>query len=271
MIVVQNKIDLVTKDKAKKNYEEIKQFLEREGFNVEKIPIIPVSAFYSANIDALLEAIVKYIPKPERDVSSDPLFLITRSFDVNKPGTKPEKFVGGVLGGSLKRGKLKVGQEVEIVPGFVDRQGNNEPIYTTIESIHTGESYIKEAIPGGSIGIGTSLDPILTKKDRLVGNVLGLPGKTPEVFKELTIEPHMFERVVGEKGEIEKVTSQLRKGEKVVLTVWTAMTMGIVTNASKESVEVKLLKPVAAEEGERVVISRHISGSWRLSGYGIIK
>jgi len=270
IIVVQNKIDLVSKDRAEENYKEIIEFLQKEGFNPEEIPIIPVSAFYNVNIDVLLEAIIKFIPKKERDLDSNPLFLITRSFDVNKPGIPPEKLKGGVLGGSLKRGKLKVGQEIEIVPGFVDNKGNHEPIYTTIESIHSGESYIEEAIPGGSVGIGTSLDPILTKKDRLVGNVVGLPGKTPEVYKELEIEPHLFERIVGEKGEIESISKELKKGERLVLTIWSAMTMGVVEEVRRDYAYIKLLKPVAAEKGERVVISRHVKGSWRLSGYGII-
>ena len=271
IIVVQNKIDLVSKERAKENYQEIVKFLDDMGFNPDKIPIIPVSAFYNVNIDVLLEAIVKFIPKPERDLDSPPLFLITRSFDVNKPGIKPEKFVGGVIGGSLKRGKIKVGQEIEIVPGFVDKQGNYQPIYAEVESIHSGESYIKEAIPGGSIGLGTTLDPILTKQDRLVGNVAGLPGKTPEVFKELELEVKMFERIVGEKGEVEVINKPLKKGEKVVLTVWTAMTLGIINEIRGDYISVKLLRPVAAEENIRVAISRQFKGSWRLCGYGIVK
>ena len=43
--------------------------------------------------------------------------IIIRSFDVNKPGEKPEKLKGGVVGGSILSGVLKVGDEVEIRPG----------------------------------------------------------------------------------------------------------------------------------------------------------
>ena len=40
-----------------------------------------------------------------------------RSFDVNKPGSEVEDLRGGVAGGSILRGVLKVGQEIEIRPG----------------------------------------------------------------------------------------------------------------------------------------------------------
>ena len=42
------------------------------------------------------------------------------------------------------------------------------------------------AVPGGLIGVGTVIDPTLTRADRLVGQVLGLKGKLPEVFIEVS-------------------------------------------------------------------------------------
>ena len=43
------------------------------------------------------------------------------------------------------------------------------------------------AVPGGLIGCGLKVDPTLTRSDRLVGHVLGHPGKLPEVYNELEV------------------------------------------------------------------------------------
>lgn len=45
--------------------------------------------------------------------------IVIRSFDINKPGTKIDKLVGGVAGGSILWGILKIGDEIEIWPGIV--------------------------------------------------------------------------------------------------------------------------------------------------------
>ena len=43
------------------------------------------------------------------------------------------------------------------------------------------------AVPGGLIGVGTTMDPTLTRADRLVGQVLGEVGSLPEVYVELEV------------------------------------------------------------------------------------
>ncbi|MEM1873424.1 MAG: translation initiation factor IF-2 subunit gamma, partial [Acidilobaceae archaeon] len=117
IVVVQNKVDAITPDQARKNYNEILEFVE--GTVAESSPIIPISALKKANIDAVLAAIDEIIKPPERDLSSPPLMYVVRSFDVNRPGTAPENLVGGVVGGSLVQGVLRVGDEIEIRPGIL--------------------------------------------------------------------------------------------------------------------------------------------------------
>ena len=75
VIVVQNKIDLVERDEALKNYEQIKEFLK--GTDYEKSPVIPISARYNINIGSLIEAIEKFIPTPKRDPKKEPLLFTT--------------------------------------------------------------------------------------------------------------------------------------------------------------------------------------------------
>src|SRR3989344_1695959 len=84
IIIVQNKIDLVNEEEARKNYDQIKKFVD--GSIAKDAPIIPISAQHDINIDALLEAIEVNFKTPKRDLSKDPIMFVARSFDINKPG-----------------------------------------------------------------------------------------------------------------------------------------------------------------------------------------
>lgn len=266
IVVVQNKIDLVTEEEAIKNYNEIKEFLK--GSVAENAPIVPVSALQNINIDALIEAMEKTIPTPKRDLNKPPMMLIARSFDVNRPGTLIKKLRGGIIGGSLIEGKIKIGEEVEIRPGI--RIGENyEPVRTKITGIQKSMTDIKEADPGGLLGVSTKLDPYLAKSDTLSGNVLGLPGKLPEILKEFTMSLNLMERIVGSKEEIR--TEPVRTGDVLMITSGTTRTIATVKSAREKDIEIELKIPICALEKSRIAISRQVSGRWRLIGWGEIK
>ncbi len=264
VVIAQNKIDIVNKERALESYQEISKFVE--GTIAEGAPIIPVSAQRKVNIDALLWAIERYIPTPKRDPNKPPRMYVVRSFDVNKPGTPARKLVGGVIGGSIIQGKFRVGDEIEIRPG-VKVGPKYEPLFTEIISLHAGGRPVEEATCGGLVGVGTKLDPALTKADGLVGNMAGKPDTLPPVRHELTIEARLFERAVGTKDMVK--VEAIKKGETLLLDVATAVTAGVVTRVSGDTVELKLGRPVCAEDGARVALSRRI-GRWRLIGYGVV-
>lgn len=263
IVIVQNKIDLVTEKEAKENYKQIKEFVK--GTVAERAPIIPVSAQHKINIDALIEATEKCIPTPKRDPKKPPLFYIARSFDVNKPGTPIKKLGGGVIGGSLVQGVLKVGDEIEIKPG-IKKGGGFEPITTKIRGLQQMTQNLEKAGPGGLLGIMTELDPYLTKGDGLAGNVLGLKGKLPKCFEEMEIEANLLKRVVGMKEETK--VEPVKTNDILMLTVGIARTLGPVTSVSKKRIKIKLRVPVCAEIGQRVAVSRQIQSRWRLIGWG---
>jgi len=270
VVVVQNKIDLVSEKDAMKNYEEIKAFLK--GTSYENAPVIPISAQYGVNVDAVLEAIEKYIPTPERDLKSDPLMLTARSFDINKPGTLPSKMVGGIMGGALIKGVLVHGDEIEIRPGRkVEKEGKVswQSLYSKIYSIKTGGVEVNEAGPGGSLAILTGLDPSVVKSDQLAGMSVGKKEKLPPVWETLTLETHLLERVVGAKEDV--VVEPIKIGEPLMLNVSAAATVGIVNSITKNQFHCRLKLPVCAGESAKVAISRRIGTRFRLIGYGLIK
>jgi len=269
IIVVQNKIDLASKEQSLKNYKEIKEFLK--GTIAENSMIIPVSAQQGINIEKLIEEIAK-LEIPKREEKTDPIFMVARSFDINRPGTTIDKLRGGVLGGILKKGKLKVGDEIEIKPGLNIKKPHGETTYQTLTtkilSLHRGKETVKEVSPGVSISIETGLDPFLTKTDSLTGCLVSLKGKLPEICHRLKIKSKLFEEVLGI-GKHEKV-EPIKTKELLMLSINTTITVGTVEKSSENEIEISLAIPIVALKGDNLGIARNIENHWRLIGWGEI-
>jgi len=262
IIVVQNKIDLVTKEEAIENYKEIKKFLK--GTIAENAPIIPISARKKINIDKLIEAIEETIPTPKRDPKKKPKLFVARSFDVNKPGTDIEKLGGGIIGGSLIEGQLKIGDEIEIRPGIKIRE-KYDVIKTKIVGLQKAGKNLEMLTPGGLAGVMTTLDPSLAKSDGLSGNVAGLVGKLPPIHHSIKVEYTALERAV----KLSDVPD-VRIGTPLLLNVGMSRTIGLVTKMKNRKIEMDLKMPICAEKEERVAISQQVAGRWRLVGYGTL-
>lgn len=268
IIIAQTKVDLVKPERAKQSYEEIKAFLK--GTIAEKAPVIPVSAQVGANIDMLLAAIDAFIPTPAREGQGKPKMYIVRTFDINKPGSDIEQLKGGVLGGAVVRGALKVGDEIEIRPGKkVEKQGafTCVPVTTTIISAFTGSQSVQEVGPGGSIALGTRLDPCIAKSDQLAGNVVGHPGQMPAVMDKIKVSVKLLDKIVGTEDQ-ERVKPLAQ--EPLLLNLGPMVTSGMVTKLKGSEAEISLKMPVCADPGDKLAISRRVGSRWRLIGMGTI-
>ncbi len=268
IVVVQNKVDLVSNAQARQNYEAIREFIA--GSVAADAPIIPVSGQHKLNIDALIEALEQNIPSPPKREDAEPIMYVLRSFDVNHPGLSPSMLTGGVLGGTLLQGRLEEGDEIELKPGIIEEgQTRAEPIVTKIASLMTSAGRTKSVHPRGLIAVGTYLDPFYTRSDSLVGSVIGKPGALPPVFDSISMDVNLFETAVGTQ-ELVRV-DKIRTGEILRLNVGTGVTVGNVSSSRDSTVDCKLRKPICASKGSRVAISRRIGDRWRLIGAGTIK
>jgi len=168
-VILQNKIDLVTKEKALEQFRTIKNKYEIKN-------IIPISAQYEHNINYLLQFLVEKIPYPINEdlinkINSPLKGTVIRSFDVNKKSIPVEDINCAVIGGTIRSGMIKIGDKIKLLPGITK---NNKiiPLKGRVLSLKTDEIELTEAYPGGLIGIGLSIDPLLSKEDRLVGNII---------------------------------------------------------------------------------------------------
>ncbi|XP_020975355.1 eukaryotic translation initiation factor 2 subunit 3 isoform X2 [Arachis ipaensis] len=179
------------------------------------------------------------------------------------------KFIAGVL---------KVNQFIEVRPGIVvkDESGNIKctPIYSRIVSLYAEQNELQFAVPGGLIGVGTTMDPTLTRADRLVGQVLGEVGSLPDVFVELEVNFFLLRRLLGVRtkgSEKQGKVSKLAKGEMLMLNIGSMSTGARVVAVRNDLAKLQLTSPVCTSKGEKIALSRRVEKHWRLIGWGQIQ
>ncbi|RUS17557.1 translation initiation factor 2, gamma subunit [Endogone sp. FLAS-F59071] len=154
ILILQNKVDLVKESAAQEQYNDILAFVR--GTVADGAPIIPISAQLKYNIDAINEYIVKKIPVPVRDFTTDPRLIVIRSFDINKPGAELHQLMGGVAGGSILKGVLRLYDEIEVRPGVISKDADGKikcrPILSRILTLAAEHNQLRFAVPGGLIG-----------------------------------------------------------------------------------------------------------------------
>ena len=280
IIVLQNKVDLINEGEAEGHREAIAKFVQSTP--ADNAPVIPISAQLGYNIDILCEYLCNtdFIPIPRRDFTAPARMVVVRSFDVNKPGEECAKLRGGVAGGSITQGVLRVGQDIEIRPGLIRKPLPGQlrvtchPIRTRIVSLCAEDNQLQFAVPGGLIGVGTDMDPSLTRGDRLVGQVLGDVGSLPEVYDELEISFFLMRQYVGVKFDAVDQTRKvqgLQEGEILQVNIGALSTGGRVLRAKGNLARLTLTQPVCTSIGETLALSRRVEKHFRLIGWGEVK
>jgi elongation factor Tu len=250
IIVYMNKVDMVDDEELLDLVElEVRELLSEYDFPGDEIPVIRGSALKAGESDdpdseenksvwELLEAMDTYIPQPERDVDKDFLMPIEDVFTISGRGT--------VVTGRIERGKVKVGEEMEIVG-----------IRPTMKKVVTGVEMFRKLLDSGEAGDNVGLLLRGTERtDVERGQVVAKPGSiTPhhkfraEVYV-LTKEeggrhtpffrgyrPQFFFRTTD-------ITGSVNQDEGVEMVI----------PGDNTNLEVELIQPIAMEKGLRFAI-----------------
>ncbi|DAC48356.1 MAG TPA: translation initiation factor IF-2 subunit gamma, partial [Candidatus Poseidoniales archaeon] len=199
---------------------------------------------------------------------------VARSFDINRPGTRPAKLRGGVIGGSIVEGEFSEGDEIVIGPGRKIEKGNKatwEPIEAVVSTMQGGGLNLDTMHAGGLCGMATFLDPSITTSDNLSGQVVARKGDLPEVHTKVSISVNLMSHMVAGDGQAPEKIQPLRNNEMLMLNVATATSVGTTRNAEKGRTDLELRLPICADKGQRISLSRRIGSRWRLIGYGTIE
>jgi translation initiation factor 2 subunit 3 len=119
------------------------------------------------------------------------------------------------------------------------------------------------------------VDPMLTRADRLVGQVLGHVGKLPDIFTALEISFYLMRRLLGVKMDENKKkqgkVKKLSKGEILMVNIGSTSKGAKVMAVKNDLAKLILTAPVCTMEGEKLALSRRVDKHWRLIGWGTIQ
>jgi translation initiation factor 2 subunit 3 len=261
IIICMNKIDLVSKETILKRKEELDELLKVIG--IVPLKIIPTSFTKKLGVDYLVKYLLKYFPKEDyNNTNKDILFRITRSFDINKPGTNWENVSGGVIGGSLISGELNIGDEIEIKPGILiknkDGTYTNTIIKTKILSLETDNIKLDKATPGGLIAILTDIDPYYVKNDLLSGNVIG----DLDIYNNIDLLYKKLEEFDGLWDPKEK--------DIVYLQLGNISCEAKLIKIHNDKMSFQLLKPSCIEKNSQILICRKDTDILKIVGRGTL-
>jgi len=88
-------------------------------------------------------------------------------------------------------------------------------------------------------------------------------------LEKVSLDVDLFEKAVGTEQLVP--VQKIKMNEPLVLNAGTAVTSGLVVSAREDIADVVLKKPICADPGSKVALSRRIGESWRLIGFGTIR
>ena len=260
VIVLFNKLDLIKKDIAKQRYKELINVLNK--YDIKPKKIIPVCMNLNIGVNTVLNNIMEFMGPKERE-QSEPLFMISRSFDINHVNIDLMDIQGGVVGGSMIQGTFKIGDIIEISPGIVSKTQDGsficKPHVSEIISIKSDTTVLDMALPGGLIGIGTNIDPYYCKNDNMCGMVVCIKNKSPPIYTEFTMNYEMV-------GFGHDFTS-----DNVVIIIGTASENALIESRDESTIKIKIMKPMCFDNMSMIIICDNITDSFNIIAYGFIK
>jgi elongation factor Tu len=247
IVVFLNKCDMVDDPELLDLVElEVRDLLKSYGFPGDEVPVVRGSALLAGQGDPkwekgvleLLEAVDRYVPVPKREVERPFLMPIEDIFSISGRGT--------VVTGRVERGKVKVGEEVEIV-GF----------RPTIKRVVTGVEMFRKLLDEGMAGDNIGLLLRGTEKEEVErGQVVAWPGSiTPH--KRFKAEVYVLTKEEG--GRHTPFFTGYRpqfyfRTTDVTGDVKLAAGVEMVMPGDNVTVEVGLITPVAMDKGLRFAI-----------------
>jgi elongation factor Tu len=248
MVVFMNKVDLVDDPELLELVEmEIRELLTFYGFDGDNTPIIKGSATgalageekWLAAIDELMAAVDSYIPLPPRPVDQPFLMSVEDVFSITGRGT--------VATGRIERGRIKVGEAVEIV-GLIP-----QPLASVVTGVEMFRKLLDEGEAGDNAGL---LLRGIEKKDIRRGMVICKPGSiTPHT--EFKCEVYVLSKEEGGRHTpfFQKYRPQFYfRTTDVTGEVELAAGTEMVMPGDNTSLTVKLIQPIAMEKGLKFAI-----------------
>jgi elongation factor Tu len=247
IVVFLNKVDMVADAELLDLVEvEVRELLTKYGFDGDKAPIIRGSALkalegdaaYEAKIMELMDAVDSFVPDPVRELDKPFLMPVEDVFSIKGRGT--------VVTGRIERGVVKVNEEIEVIG-----------LHPTQKSVVTGIEMFHKQLETGEAGDNAGILLRGIEKDQVErGQVLAKPGSiTPHT--EFEAEVYILSKEEG--GRHTPFFSGYRpqfyiRTTDVTGEVTLAQGVEMVMPGDNAKMKIKLIQPVAIEDGMRFAI-----------------
>lgn len=273
-MVIMNKVDLSKKENTREKIKIMENYISKLTNSDKLPPIIPVSATLGVNIDIICQQLsMLKVPSVRSSISQFKMIVI-RSFDINKPGVDVTKLNGGVIGGTIKSGTLKVGDKINIYPGMVKTIQNEEkkingadfkykPITGEVLSIKSDMNNLDYAIPGGLLGIQLTIDPAFSKSDHLTGSLVIKKNDIDET-KSKTFSVSVYDKIIVEINKFminETLVAKMMKEKPNLMINFNSNNIGCKIHKYKKSnknLHLFLNQPIAIESQDRLATIMNI-------------
>ena len=267
-IFILNKVDLVKKEILNERFNELKNLISDTKFNMS--PIIPTSLNCGYNKEYILYYIVNWFNDKIVNIDTDDkYFRITRSFDINKSEILWTDIQGGVVGGSVVKGRFNLNEVVYLYPGIWKKVNNENgnptfkvvPLETTIENIRTEDTELQYANIGGLIALKTTIDPFYVKNDKLIGNLI--TNNKLEYDFQIVIELE----IISYQNDFRNYSFDVNdKKDSVTITIASHNIKSSVILQNKNIIKVELTEPVLILDDDIIIISKKINQVSKIIG-----
>ena len=273
--IIISKVDLVsTVQHLEDLIHKIDDFMDEQNLDpdIYDPKYIPVSSFTKVNLDALIKYLVSSpYPKNIMNLTDKPLQIpIIRSFDINKPGTSILDLNGAVFGGAILQGYLLKDDFIMVLPGHIEhdlKDGTYKytPLISKVNNIKASASDLSIALPGGFIGISTTLDPSFSKNNNMVGHLIVKINSIEDIHNISNVTNIIYLSNITNFSECD-----LKEDDDYMLIIHGSEQIGKLVSINDNIYKFVLRNIVATIIGEKVVIMKKTDTMNDIVSYGII-
>ncbi len=261
IIICLNKIDLVKKQVVLERKNELDLLLKK--YDIKPYIIIPTCFNKKIGLNYVINSIMTlFNPEERNENEGHPLFVISRSFDINRPGMTFDNIEGGVIGGTVLSGSFNINDNIEIRPGRIsniDGKISCNPIKTKIMSIKSDKIELETASSGSLIAFKTEIDPYYTKNDSLIGNVVGFSEKLPNIFININLDIEIT--------TLFDYKFDIKNNDIITLQIGTRVIDGKIIKIGK-TYNILLTKPTCISDKQHIIVCKNIDKVLRIVGDG---
>lgn len=267
ILILLNKIDLLHhSDESIKVYQDLQRFVDSHPILQNKT-MIPICAHQNIYLQHVAYFMSQIPCKGFENVNSELEMHVLRSYDINHLDDGTIK--GGILGGSILSGYIKIGDYIAILPGICEKDDEGQfqlyPILCQVKSLRSENEKLEIAFPGGLIAMGLDCDPSFCKQNRFLGSKIMKLNKG----NALHLEQFLFSSMIV--IQMHDSSEPLRVGSDIILILYNKSCKAkVIEVLTQNTYKIGLDFPTYVENQDRIPLMANQLDDNSFLGYATI-